>query len=449
MTEPPSAPLPVASAKIHARGEKARLDGVLDFVAFVSKPMALTSMLDGAPQRIATILGADVVSLYLLEGDGDHLVMRGNVGFPLGARGNVRLAVGEGITGMSVECMRPISVIGAPNHERYRRFPELGEDRFPVFLAVPIVGHARAIGALVVQRAGREAFAPHDIDLIVALTAPIAAAIRGADVLDEMRERGTRKVGGGTRKLTLPGKPVIAGRVIGALAASRRPPTRAQKDAYPEQQVPRIKSAFDDAERAIQSLVNRADSQGLGREITFLHTYLQIIGDRRLRDRVLELMGAGGSAGEALTTVSREAARAARGIVGDPFLEDRARDIEDLCDAILMLATPDQRAEVPTKAVLIADQVTVFDLIVTVRAQPVGIALSERAASPRTKVLLALLGLPSIADVNGLFRWASPGDVALLDADHGFLVVNPSRAEVAALRAERRNRKEAAAVDPD
>ena len=41
-------------------------------------------------------------------------------------------------------------------------------------------------------------------------------------------------------------------------------------------------------------------------------------------------------------------------------------------------------------------------------------------------------------DVAGAFRWCSPGDVALLDADHGFLVINPSRAEVASVRAERR-----------
>jgi len=72
----------------------------------------------------------------------------------------------------------------------------------------------------------------------------------------------------------------------------------------------------------------------------------------------------------------------------------------------------------------------------------VGIALTERAIGPRSRVLLSLLQLPAIVDVAGAFRWASPGDVALLDADHGFLVINPSRAEVASLRAERRRASE-------
>jgi phosphotransferase system, enzyme I, PtsP len=163
-----------------------------------------------------------------------------------------------------------------------------------------------------------------------------------------------------------------------------------------------------------------------------------MIGDTRLKERAFELVGEGWSLAQALSLVAREAARVANGIVGDPFLQDRARDIEDLCDALLMLASPDPRAELPSKAVLLGDQLTVFDLLVSSRSQPVGIALSERASGPRTRVLLQLMGVPSIVDVGGAFRWAAPGDVALLDADHGFLVINPSRAEVAAVRAERK-----------
>ena len=125
--------------------------------------------------------------------------------------------------------------------------------------------------------------------------------------------------------------------------------------------------------------------------------------------------------------------------VGDKFMQERARDIEDLCNALLMLAAPDARAELPAKAVLLVDELTVFDLLVSARAHPVGIALTEQATGPRSRVLLQLMGLPAISDVVGAFRWASPGDVALLDADHGFLVINPSRAEVAAVRAERRH----------
>jgi phosphotransferase system enzyme I (PtsP) len=62
------------------------------------------------------------------------------------------------------------------------------------------------------------------------------------------------------------------------------------------------------------------------------------------------------------------------------------------------------------------------------------VVLTERAFGPRTAVLLQLLGLPAILDAAGLFRWASDGDIAVLDATHGLLLINPTRAEVAELR---------------
>jgi phosphoenolpyruvate-protein kinase (PTS system EI component) len=46
-----------------------------------------------------------------------------------------------------------------------------------------------------------------------------------------------------------------------------------------------------------------------------------------------------------------------------------------------------------------------------------------------------------VADVRGLFRWAGDGDVALLDGDHGLVVINPSKSEMASLREHRRSSK--------
>ena len=431
--------LPRKGATIHAAGE-AKLDSLLDFVRFVAKPMPLTLLLDEAPRRIASIVGADVASLYLLERDGDELVLRGNVGFPSVVRGRVRLRVGEGITGLSVECGRPISVVHASEHQNYRPFPELDEERYPVFLAVPILGHGRPLGALVVQRAGDREFERNDIHLIVALTAPISTGIRHAQLLDELREKN-RRTGGGTRKITLPGLPIVSGRALGAVAALRRPATTQKRPRTPNDKK-LLHAAFELAERAIEGLRGRARSEGLAAESRFLDTYTVIVSDTRLRDRADELLDEGKGVAEALAQVAREVARAANsGVIGDPFMQERARDIEDLCDALLMLASPDARAELPQKAVLLGNDLTVFDLIVSARSHPVGVALTERALGPRTKVLLKLLGMPAIVDVGGAFRWVAPADVALVDADHGFLVINPSKADIAGVRAQRKDSK--------
>ena len=425
--------------RVHSRGNK-RLDGVLDFVAFAARPMPLVTLLDEAPRRIAAVFEADVCSLYLLEGEGDVLVMRGNVGFPHRAIGQVRLQIGHGITGAAVEYLRPVSVDQAESHEAYQHFDGLGEEKYPVFLAVPIRGKSGPLGALVIQRA-KDEFLDHDVELLAALGALIAAGIRHAELIDSRRERGDqRRAGGGTRKVTLPGTPLVSGRALGALAAIRRPSARPSERLLGQQREATdgegrlLKGAFDVADKAIRGIAARAQQQKLGREAAFLSTYVEILGDQRFRERALDLVGEGGGVAQALGRVAREVTRTAASITRDAFLEERARDVEDLCDALTMLAAADKRAELPQKAILVGDGLSVFDLLISARAHPVGVALSDRATGPRTRTLLHLLAVPSIVGVQGLFRWAADGDVALLDADHGLLVINPTKSEIASMR---------------
>lgn len=422
--------------RIHVRGDH-RLDSVLDFVAFAARQAPLGTLLDEAPRRLQAIFRADVVSVYLLEGDGDTLVMRGNVGFPEAVIGHVRLGIGEGMTGLAVELLRPVSAVTAQEHRSYRYFPELREERFPVFAAIPVLGRRGPLGAIVLQRAA-VAFSDADIELAVALAATISAGVRTADLIDSMRDRHLpRKAGGGTRKLTLPGHPVVPGKALGAVAALKRPPARPKTDRSPDD-VPRLRAAFDVAEKALQGLSARAD-HGDRAAASFLHTYVEIVSDARLRGETLRLCESGLGVAEALSRVVRAVARSAA-TAGSPFLEERARDIEDLCDALSMIALDDARVAIPSRAILVGDELTVFDVLVTARTRPVGVALSERAgASSRTRVLAELMGVPSIVGVGGLFRWVESGDIVVVDADHGLLIVNPSRSEVAGVREARRS----------
>ena len=426
---------PPFAHKIYERGNK-RLDSVLDFVTFTARPMPLVTLLDEAPRRIAHILDCDVCSLYLVEGEG-KLVMRGNVGFSRNALGQIRLNVGEGITGQAVEYLRPVISARAETHASYKYFPTLAEERFPVFLAVPILGKQGPVGAIAVQRE-TDAFSDADVELLTTLGALISAGIRHAELIDSQRERkaDSRKAGGGTRKVTLPGCPLIPGTALGAIAAPRRPAQRPNLAAKAtiDQDVRLLKAAFDVAEKAILALNTRAQGLSFGKEAAFLSTYVEILGDMRFRELALEMTGSGMGIPSALGRVAREATRTAATITRDPFLEERARDVEDLCDALSMLASSDKRAELPSKALIVGDGLSVFDLLISARAQPCGIALSERATSPRTRILLELLGVPAIIDVQGLFRWSSDGDIALIDADHGLLIINPSKSEIAAVR---------------
>jgi phosphotransferase system enzyme I (PtsP) len=410
------------------------------FATFFARQLPLATLLDEAPARIATILRADICSIYVREGDGHALVLRGNVGFARDALGTVQLEVGNSLTGRAIATMRPVNSASAHSDVSYMHVPGLGEEAFPIFLAVPIPGRNSALGAVVAQRK-TEPFTERDVECLVMLASLIAASLRTADLLDERRERPSRKAGGGTRKLTLTGRPVVGGRALGAAAALRRPAqrpsTRISLDRVADERA-MLRGAFDVAEKSLKAIDARARALRLGKEAQFLRTYAEILDDQRFQERALELVETAGGIAAALNQVAREVTRTAASITPDPFLEARAKDVEDLCDALSMLAAADKRAELPSKAILVGDALTVFDLLVSARSHPAGVVLTERATSPRTGVLMRLLGVPAIVSVEGLFRWVSDGDIALLNADHGLLIVNPTKSEIAALRQKRR-----------
>jgi phosphotransferase system enzyme I (PtsP) len=420
---------------IHARGNARRLDAVLELVAFSVRPRPLTSVLDELPLRIAQVLGADVCSIYLLEGA--DLVMRGNVGFSSEAVGEIRLALGEGITGLSVEYMRPISLDAAPEFEGYRYFPELGEEKFPIFLAVPIPGAGGPLGALVLQRRKGAAFDGPDIELAAALTAPIAAAVARAELVRSLRGPKHSEHAAG-RRVTLSGRSVTHGKAIGHIAPFVRPAMR-QRQAFTaaaDSNVKPLERAIAHVRKTVQDFL-RAPPELSSASQAALESISVMLEDARLTERVLELCKAGMGLSQALTRVGAESVRTASHN-GDAFMLERAHELAELCEALALLARGDGPPEVPRSAVLVGDGFSLFDLLVALRARPAAVVLSERAVTGKVRALLALLRVPAITEVSGLFRWATDGELALVDADHGLVQLNPTRAEIALVRLEKK-----------
>ncbi|MDO9019425.1 MAG: GAF domain-containing protein [Deltaproteobacteria bacterium] len=434
-TDPPSAEAPRDSITsgvtptIHGRGVE-RLDAVVDLVHVLARARPITDLLDEVPRRVAAVFRSDVCSLYLREGDG--LVMRGNVGFAPSALGEVRLGVGEGLVGMAVECLRPVSADIAPDHARFRAFSMLGEERFPAFLAVPVPGPNGAAGALVVQRRS-DAYSGDDVALLMALAGAIAPLLERARIVASgpAPARAT-----GTRRVTVPGRSVVPGRALGILSAVQRPSTRSQPadaKASARDHARALERALHACEATLDSHARAAERRGI--DAGFLVLSRSILDDGRLRERTLEL-AKGRGLGHALAQVAREATRAAR-ITDVPLITERAMEMSELCDALRAQLANEATPGVPKGAVWVGETVTVFDLLLASRAHPAALVLSGPVGSGRVRALVELIGVPTVCEAAGIYNWASDGDVALVDGDHGLVRVNPSRRERDEARIER------------
>jgi phosphotransferase system, enzyme I, PtsP len=417
---------------IHARGHE-RLDAVVDLVHALARPRPLADLLDEVPRRVAAVFRSEVCSLYLREGDG--LVMRGNVGFTTSALGEVRLGVGEGLVGMTVECMRPVSADSAQHHARFRAFTMLGEERFPAFLAVPVPGANGPAGALVVQRVA-EGYGDEDVALLMALAGAVAPLVERARIVANTSMRPPPPQGvPSARRVTIPGRPLVGGRALGVLTAVHRPSTRASSgDAKgtARDHAKALERAIMTCNATLDAHLGTATRRGL--DASFLSLYKTMLDDGRLRERSLELAKGKGLA-YALAQVAREATRAAR-LSEAPLLSERAMEMSEVCDVLRAILVQDVAA-IPRGGVWVAEAVTVYELLVASRAKPAGLVLSGAVPQGRARTVVELIGVPAVCDVAGIFNWASDGDVALVDGDHGLVRVNPSRRERDEARLER------------
>jgi phosphotransferase system enzyme I (PtsP) len=159
--------------------EDRRIDGILTLIEESSRIAPLPEVLQRMCEQVATIAHAEVVSVYVREVEHGRtvFVMRANVGFPKEMLGNVKLELGEGITGFAAECLRPVSAAVAEQDSHYKYVPSLGEEAFPTFLSIPLVIGGKAVGVLNLQRRRDGDFTPAEVALAAALATPFTLAL--------------------------------------------------------------------------------------------------------------------------------------------------------------------------------------------------------------------------------------------------------------------------------
>src|SRR5271170_1440901 len=144
----------------------------------------LRETLDRVAFAIAAGMEAEVCSLYLFDPQRERLVLRATVGLDRESVGKVSMRLSEGLVGLVLERDEPVYVPDAISHERYKYFPETGEERFHTFLGVPVHdGRKKPLGVLVAQTLERRKFNKNEIRLLS------TAANQVAQILSHFRLR--------------------------------------------------------------------------------------------------------------------------------------------------------------------------------------------------------------------------------------------------------------------
>jgi phosphotransferase system, enzyme I, PtsP len=393
---------PTSIIHVHHRGDRG-VDGILRLIELAGHDGPIETMLTAMCGEIAAIAGADIASVYVVEDD--RLVMRGNHGFSPSAVGATMLNIGEGITGLVAECLRPVSAAHAAAESAYKHVPGLGEERYPVFVGVPLIGGGTAIGVLVLQRRKRP-FATDEVTLATALGAPVTLAIE-------------RRRASAIRSARLSGSPLVTGTVLGRAAVV--PTATAHDDTQLD-----VERAFvrlrEDLGRAMKKLAD-ANDPATG---AALDRFALALCDARLRERLSEHA----DHPSRLRAVAKEYVRAPYRLGTLDTSGDQMAELEELC---AMLGDP--RALRPG-AIWIADRVAATIAIVAV-ARGASALVASDVVSPAAIAVCRAAALPVVGDVAGLFGWVRPNDLLAVDGDRGTVLVHPAPTEIERLRRAR------------
>jgi len=410
-----------------------RVDGILRLIEEARRPGPLQAVLKTMCEQVAVIAHADVVSVYVREpaNEGDSLVMRANVGFPSAAIGHVRLRLGEGITGTAAEVMRPISASIGAEDSHYKFIPELGEEKYPSFLAIPLFARGAVTGVLVLQRSEANAFTPAEVALATALATTFAYALEGARSGDNTSQapRSARLVG----VSCVPG--VALGRTImlGTLEAIRERALNIKDPAAAAD------SGFGDIAAIVRRAVRKLEPSLEADDMRRLRSYALMLDDQRLRDTVKRQCGRLGLV-SGLKQVAREYAVATY-VTGesDPLLEERAAEVESLC---LLTAASACQFPLPTagSVLVIAERLTAVVALTVASLNGTAIVASGNLETQALGLSIARCAeIPVLSNLSGLFAWVRPDDSVLVDASQGLLRINPPATQIARYRHQSKN----------
>jgi len=392
-----------------------RLDAALRLAAGPSSG-TLSATLSYLCAQLSALCASPIASVYVLE-DKDDLVLRGNHGFPDAVLGEVRLKVGQGITGTALESMRPMTVADSEVVEQFEYFPQLAEERYPAFLALPLLAGPRPRGVLVLQRETGP-FSESDVLLAIAASRAVTA------VLEAQHPQGANLLlhGAGNRR----------GRVLAAAQVVSRALPRRQRQAEDSSDDPHsdLINAFTAEREEIRVLADRARS-ALRERVRELEEAATVVEDARLQERAVEHLSAGLPPSLALERIAGEFART---LASHGPAARRAVDVEAFLGAVAHRYAGLEPGRVRRGELIVAVHLSALSALRGWASGAVGALCASPAEQATGVPVLTALGLPVASGVRQLFDAVGNGTRIALDSDSGEIYVNPTAAQAAAWR---------------
>jgi len=417
---------------------------------------ALRSIVTIIVQRMET----EVCSIYLLEHQNTRLTLCATMGLDEDSVGKVFMSIDEGLTGLVIEQMRPVTVVDAQTHPRYKYFPETGEERFHSFLGIPLTEKRAPIGVLVVQTSRRREFSPDEIRLLKAISSQVSSIIIQARMEESLENRDRqhkeyhkRLVGALKRLRSYEGrsrervKRGVTHKWRGRLTGLAAAPGFGHGNVYlmrskidlnsvkrrraknPTKELEKFRSAVEKSILQIGDLKRRMIELISNDAGAIFEVHRLILVDPTLRAQIeSKIRYERCDAEYAVSSVFQEHLQSFTQI-GDSYLRERGADVRDTAQRVLenLSGRIGRKIELPREAILVAEDLSPADVSLIEGDHFRGIVLSTGGVTSHASLLAKSFEIPTVVGVTGLLENVRDGESLIVDGNSGVVYINPSR----------------------
>jgi phosphotransferase system, enzyme I, PtsP len=380
---------------------------------------------DVAPlEELARLLAAELVSevcsIYVMR-PGEILELAATHGLNVGAVGHTRLRVGEGIVGLCAATQEVMNLADAQNHPAFVYRPETGEEPFASLIAVPVRRAGRVVGVLVAQNQAPRHYTEDEVDVLETVTMLLAELLAASGASD-----GAEEGVAATVQRVFPGSALSGGIVMGPIVVrGGRPLVHRLLADDPDAELARLHDAVGRMQRGLDALMDGDAPQTSDATREVLEAYRLVAEDAGWIRRVTDVIRSGVSAEAAVTRVAGDVRDRMRRI-SDPYLRERLADLDDLARRLLTALTGDGPPDaVPPGAILLARRLGPAELLDWQARGVAGVAIEEASSAGHAAIVARAIGLPAVGGARGVLEAAQTGDMGVLDADEGRLILRP------------------------
>ncbi len=245
-----------------------------------------------------------------------------------------------------------------------------------------------------------------------------------------------------------------------AIGPARRLQVRAPvvEDDEPAGSPEQERARLDEARAAAREELEQTHAEVLARagaeaaDIFSAHAVL--LDDAAITDPAQRLIEDGAGAARAWQSASEEAAAAFRAL-DDPYLQERAVDVEDVARRVLsQLGSAPQAAALEGPGIVVAGELTPGEAAGLDSDDAWAIATARGGATAHAAILARALGIPAVVGLGDALLQIPEGTQLVLDGEAGVIDVDPGEEAVAERRAsqeaaeEERRALEARAAEP-